>query len=156
MSLIGPTLRRSTRFGADPGRVLVDRDTNALTFADAPAPLLRDLDYQIAGTAPRETSSTSGAKGLLWLKQMVVLFGATGGVGGPYLLGAGWTGDEPAGRFQGYLLELTAEPGPGGGDAADLVGFTATITVRDVRVTDGSNGSGPLTGTLHMQIEPQE
>ena len=158
VSVMGPALRRSQRFGADADRVVVSRNTGALTYVDAPAPMLRDLDYQLVVTTPRETQITLGngrvVLGLSLLEQQILIFGNTGGAGGPFLKGSGWTGDGPTGRWLGYLFELTGEPQPIPNQAASLHAFGAQITVRDVRITDGSNATGQLTQTLNLTTGP--
>lgn len=151
VSVMGPTMRAGTRFGTTAAeRVVVSTDPNTLSGIDAPAPLTRHCDYQLVCTAMRDSTSASGKVGIQWLEQQITFFGMTGGGAGPYLLGDGWTGDEAPGRFRGYLFELSSEPRPIPSAVADLRGFNATLTVKDVRITDGSNGALALTGTLNL------
>lgn len=151
ISVVGPTMRAVTRFGVDPSeRVLVSIDEDSLTGVDAPAPLLRHLDYQLVCTALRDSTSASGKRGIQWLQEKVALWGQTGGADGPYLLGDGWTGDEAVGDFRGYLLVMASEPQPMASQAANLRGFSCSITVKDVRITDGTTGEVPLTGEVEL------
>jgi hypothetical protein len=150
ISIVGPKLRPSPlkQGRTNNARVLVSTDQDALTFTDAPEPLLRELDYQVIATSMRDSTDTAGHKGIMWLEQQLLLVGA-----GDYLKAASWTGDEAAGRFGGYWFDLTTEPQRIPSQASSLHAFSATITIHNVRVTDGTNGTGPLVGEINLTVE---
>ncbi len=153
IAVTGPSLRAVSRFGVDPRqRVLVSTDENTGTGVTAPAPLLRDADYQLVCTALRDSTSQSGQPGIQWLEMAVSLWGQTGGADGPMLLGDGWTGDEAVGAFQGYLFEMTRDPTPMASNGNQR-GFSCTVTVRNVRITDGTQATVPLTEEIELSTD---
>ena len=150
ITVTGPAMRVASRIGVSPReKVLVSVNRDTLTATKAPAPLLRDLDYQIIGTALRDSTSQSGQPGIQWLEMAVSLWGQNGGTDGPMLLGSGWTGDQAAGVFKGYLFEMTRDPAPMA-SVGNQRGFSCTLTVRDVRITDGTQTTAPVTETVEL------
>lgn len=132
-------------------RPMVSKDTDKLTFVDAPSPEVNDLTYQITGYAVRDTSTVDGTvKGFKWLMQRTTLFMA-GRIGGNRLLGAGWHGDMPS--FKGYRFIEVTSPTRLPGQATSLSAFSCRLVVQRVMATDGSRGGGQLVGEVNFDPE---
>jgi hypothetical protein len=127
-------------------RVITSIDRETLTYTDAPQPAYKDLDFQVICAAMQAHSWDTGQKGLLWFEDKLTFLGD-----GEYLTKEGWTADEPG--FRGYFFRMTQAPQPIGGGLADLKAFSCTLTLERVRFTDGSDGSGPLTGTINLDVQ---
>ena len=141
LSLIGPDVRDSGILTPTEGaQGFVSKDTTANTYVSAPAPRYRDLGFQVVGYSVRETVSADGAKGLLWLMDRFDLFRSRG-IGAPRILGDDWPTADVDG-WTGY--HFTGTPPRRIATAGGLHSFSASLTIRRVRLTDGTTTEGPL------------
>lgn len=143
LSVIGPTVATATDTpqGQRGQRAFVSKDTDELTYIDAPAPRRVNLTYNILGYFVRESSITGGPKGLLWTMTRVEDF-VKRRIGSVRIWDAEWEADLDG--WTGYEFGGTT-PSKIPGSRDGLHSFSAALTVYRVCRAEDDRGAGLLT-----------